>query len=116
VQHGGEPDARPEVLGVGGDGDQGLGSGLEQQIIDDRLVLIGDVGDRGRQGEDDMEIRHGQEFGLAVGQPLPGSGGLALWAVRRHNLQLAEAHVAGMGRSPRRPAAAEDVRHLDRWP
>jgi len=35
---------------------------------------------------------------------------------RRHDLELAEAHMAGMGRTPRRPAAAEDVRHLDRWP
>jgi|SRR6516164_7369809 len=35
---------------------------------------------------------------------------------RRHDLELAEAHMAGMRRTPRRPAAAEDVRHLDRWP
>ena len=35
---------------------------------------------------------------------------------RRHDLQLAEAHMAGMGRTPSRPAVAEDVRHLDRWP
>jgi hypothetical protein len=95
-----------------------------------------------------MEIGHGQEFGLAVGQPLLGSHGLALGAVpvaagvvgdaqvgavltafdmtaqrrrpaaldRRHDLQLAEAHVAGMGRTPSRPAVAEDVRHLDRRP
>jgi len=35
---------------------------------------------------------------------------------RRHELELAEAHMAGMGRTPSRPAAAEDVRHLDRWP
>jgi hypothetical protein len=35
---------------------------------------------------------------------------------RRHDLQLAEAHVAGVGRTPRRPAVAEDVRHLDRRP
>ncbi len=148
VQHGGEPDARAEVLGVGRDGDQGLGGGFEQQVIDDRLVLIGDVGDRSRQGEDDMEIRHGQEFGLAVGQPFLGSGGLALRAVpvaagvvrdaqvravfaafdmtaqrrrsaaldRRHDLELAEAHMAGMRRTPSRPAMAEDVRHLDRRP
>src|SRR6516162_2966639 len=34
----------------------------------------------------------------------------------RHDLELAEAHMAGMGRTPSRPAAAEDVRHLDRWP
>jgi len=35
---------------------------------------------------------------------------------RRHDLQLAEAHMAGMGRTPSRPAVAEDVRHLDRRP
>jgi hypothetical protein len=35
---------------------------------------------------------------------------------RRHDLELAEAHMAGMGRTPSRSAAAEDVRHLDRWP
>ncbi len=146
MQHGGEPDAGAEVLGVGRDGDQRLGGGFEQQVIDDRLVLIGDVGDRPRQGEDDMEIGHGQEFGLAVDQPLLGRGGLALRAVpvaagvvgdaqvraglaafdmaaqrrrsaaldRRHDLQLAEAHVAGTGGTPSRPAVAEDVRHLDR--
>ena len=35
---------------------------------------------------------------------------------RRHDLELAEAHMAGMGRTPSRSAVAEDVRHLDRWP
>ena len=63
VQHGGEPDARAEVLGVDRDGDQGLGGDFEQQVIDDRLVLVGDIGDRSRQGEDDMEIGHRQQFG-----------------------------------------------------
>jgi hypothetical protein len=75
VEYGSEPDAGAEVLGVGRDGDQGLGGDFEQQVIDDRLVLIGNVGDRSRQGKDDMEIGHGQEFGPAVGQPLDGSGG-----------------------------------------
>ena len=146
VEYSGEPDAGAEVLGVGGDGDQGLGGGFQQQVIDDRLVMIGDVGDRPRQGEDDMEIGHGQQLGLAVGQPLLGRHGLALRAVpvtagvvgdaqvravlaafdmaaqrrrsaaldRRHDLQLAEAHMAGMGRTPSRPAVAENIRHLDR--
>ena len=148
VQHGSEPDAGAEVLGVGGDGDQGLGGGFEQQVIDDGLVLKGDVGDRPRQREDDVEIGHGQEFGLAIGQPFLGRGGLALRTVPvaarvvgdaqvraglaafdmtaqcrrsaaldgRHDLELAEAHMAGMGRTPSRPAMAEDVRHLDRRP
>jgi hypothetical protein len=35
---------------------------------------------------------------------------------RRHHLELAEAHMAGMRRTPSRPAMAEDVRHLDYWP
>jgi len=35
---------------------------------------------------------------------------------RRHDLELVEAHMAGMGRTPSRPAMAEDVRHLDRRP
>ena len=73
MQHGGKPDAGAEVFGVGRDGDQGLGGGFEQQVIDDRLVLLGDVGDRSRQGEDNMEIGYGQQFGLAVGQPLLGA-------------------------------------------
>jgi hypothetical protein len=34
---------------------------------------------------------------------------------RRHDLQLAEAQMAGVGGAPSRPAVAEDVRHLDRW-
>jgi len=156
VQHSGEPDLRTEVLGVGCDGDQGFGGGFEQQVIDDRLVLLGDVGDRSRQGEDDMEIGHRQQLG-SVGEPLLG-GGLALWAMPiatgvvrdaqvgagfaaldttaqrphgsgpwaegprsaaldcRHDLQLAEAHMTGMGPTPNRPAVAEDVRHLDRRP
>jgi len=81
MQHGGEPYSRTEVLGVGGDGDQGFGGGFEQQVIDDRCVVVGDVGDRPRQGEDDMEIGHRQQIGLAVGEPLLGSSGLALWAM-----------------------------------
>ena len=48
VEYGGEPDARAEVLGVGRDSDQGLSGDFEQQVIDDGLVVIGDVGDRPR--------------------------------------------------------------------
>ena len=38
------------MLLVSGDGNRGLGTGLEQQIVNDPLVLIGDVGDRLRAG------------------------------------------------------------------
>ena len=51
VEDGEQPDAGAEVLGIGCDGDQGLGRGLEQQVVDRGLVLVGDVGDPSRQGE-----------------------------------------------------------------
>src|SRR6266478_8594464 len=34
---------------------------------------------------------------------------------RRHHLELAEAHMAGIGLTPRRTMAAEDIRDLQRW-
>ena len=46
VEHGDEPDAGAKVFGVGRDGDQGFGGGLEQQVIDDRFVVVGNIGDR----------------------------------------------------------------------
>ena len=46
----GDPVGGAKMRWVGGDGDQGLGGGLEQDAIDAGLVVIGDVGDRRRQG------------------------------------------------------------------
>src|SRR3954464_9021931 len=114
---------------------------------------VGDVGDRGRQGEHDMEVRPRQEVGLALCEPLLRGCALALRAMpvaaavvgddgvravlaardmaaerrraatldRRHDLELAEAHMAGVGRAPGGPVVAEDVRDLqsgtghERW-
>src|SRR5207237_3429894 len=78
MQHSSEADLRAEVLGVGRDGDQGFGGGFEQQVIDDRFVLVGDVGDRSREGEDDMEIGQRQQLSSASGETVFGTGGLAL--------------------------------------
>ena len=89
-----------------------------------------------------------QELRLAVFEPSPRGGRLALRAVtipagvvcdalvravlaaldvaaergcatgldRRHDLQLGEAHVTGVGLPPRRPVGAEDVGDLERGP
>jgi hypothetical protein len=81
VQHRGDPDPRAEMLGIGGDGQQRLGRRLEQQVVDHRLVVVSDGGDRGRQGEDDVEVGPRQELGFALRQPVPGGGALALRAV-----------------------------------
>ncbi len=151
VQYGGQADARAQMLRVGRDRGQRLGGGPEQEVVDGGLVLERDGADRRRQGEDDVVIGNRQEFGLAVFEPFPRRGRLALRAVaiaagivgdpfvrtvlaaldvsaergcatgldRRHDLQLVEAHVTGVGHSPRRPVGAKDVGDLQvvtRWP
>ena len=81
MQHGGDSDARTEMARVGGDGHHGLRGRTEQQVVDDRLVLGGDVGDLGRQREHDVEIADRQQVGLARGQPVTRGGGLTLGTV-----------------------------------
>ena len=81
VQHGCDADASAQMLGVARNRHHGLGTRLEQQIVDYRLVLIGDLGDRRRHGEHHMVIRDRQQVGLPLGQPLLGRRALALRAM-----------------------------------
>jgi hypothetical protein len=81
MEHGCDADARAEMFGIGGDGERGFGGGLEQDVVDHRLVLPGDVCDRGRQREDQMEVADLKQLGLAFGQPFAGGASLAFGAV-----------------------------------
>ena len=75
--------------------------------------MIGDVGDRSRQGEDDVEIRRRQELGLAVGQPFLGRGGLALWAMPVAARIVGDAQVGAVSqRSTCPPSAAVRQRSI----
>ncbi len=81
VEDGGEADARAQMLGIGGDGYEGLGGSPEQEVVDDGLVLERDRADRGRQGEDDVIVGNRQEFRLTLGEPLPRRRSLTLRAM-----------------------------------
>ena len=81
MEHGGDADPCAQVAGIGGDRQHRLGGCAEQQVIDDSLVVEGDLGDLGRQGEDDVEVSDRQQVGLALGQPRARGGALALGAV-----------------------------------
>ena len=65
------PMRAPRCLRIGGDGQQRLGGGPEQEVVDHGLVLVGDGGDLGRQREDHVEVRHRQQVRLAGGEPVP---------------------------------------------
>ena len=81
VEHGGQADARAQMLRIGGDGLQRLGGGLEQEVVDHGLVLEGDGGDLPWQGEDDVIVGDRQQAGLPLGEPGLGRLALALGAV-----------------------------------
>ena len=81
VQHRCEADPDAEPLRVGCDRQQRLRRGLEQEIVDHRLVLEGDCRDARRQREHDVEVGHLQQLGLARLQPLSRLAALALRAV-----------------------------------
>ena len=71
---------QPTGLSRGGDRQRRLSRGRKQQTVDHSFVVVGDIGDRIRQGEDEVEVADGQQFGLALGEPFLG-GGLALGAM-----------------------------------
>jgi hypothetical protein len=67
VKNGDHAGLSAEVLWVGTDDADRFGRGLEQDVVHDCLVLQRDGGDRCRHGEDDVEIRHRKQVGLAIG-------------------------------------------------
>jgi hypothetical protein len=144
VEYGGGADASAEVLGVGGDREQRFGRRAEQEVVDHRLVLVGDRGDLSGQGEDDVEIADRQQIGLARREPIRRCRALTFWTMaiaarvvsdaavaailaaldmptesgraalfdRRHDLELTQAHMPGIGSAPVGSMAMKDVGDL----
>ena len=81
VPHGEEADLRAQVLGLRGDRAQRFGCRPEQDVVDDHLVLEGDDGDLVGHGENNMEVRHVEQFRPPVLEPLSPGQPLALRAV-----------------------------------
>src|SRR6266481_2674969 len=72
MEHAEEPNIRSQVLGIASKFEQRSGAGAEEQIVEQPLVLEDESGELVRQGEDDVEVRHGQQLGGTRGQP-PGT-------------------------------------------
>ena len=70
MEYGKESDFRSQMFRIGSDCSQGLGSGPKQDVVDDLLVLVSDGSDLFREGEDDMEIVCGENFGYSFLYPL----------------------------------------------
>jgi hypothetical protein len=81
VEHAEEADFGAEMAEIARHFQQGLGTGAEQEIIDDLLVLQGQGGEPPRKSEDHMDVGDGQKFAAPRLQPTVASGGLTLGAV-----------------------------------
>ena len=81
MEYGKEADFSSQMFRIGSDGSQGLGGGPKQDVVDDLFVLVSDRSDLFRDGEDDMEIVRGEDFGHSLLDPLGTREGLALRAM-----------------------------------
>jgi hypothetical protein len=70
VEHHGHAELGAEMPGIGRDGGKRLGRGAEQDCIDGGLVLERDLADRCWQCEDYVKVRHRQQLGLPIREPL----------------------------------------------
>ena len=62
VEYRGEADLDAEALGIGRNRAHCLRGSLEQEIVDDGLVVVGDGPDPPWQCEHDVEVRDVQQF------------------------------------------------------
>ena len=81
MEHAEESDVGSQVLGIASQFEHGRGAGAVEQIVEQPLVLENESGQLVRQGEDDVEVRHGQQFSRTRGEPLGACVPLALGTV-----------------------------------
>ena len=81
MEHSEESDVGSEVLGIASQFEHRGGAGAIEQVVEQPLVLEGKSGQIMRQSEDDVEVRHGQQFSRTRGQPLGARVSLALRTV-----------------------------------
>jgi hypothetical protein len=78
VQNGQDTDLGAEVLGIGGDLQQGFRGGLEENSVDHPRILQGDGTDCFREREDHVKVLDGQQLRCSRIQPSGRSRSLAL--------------------------------------
>jgi hypothetical protein len=81
---------------VGGDCEQGFSRRAEQQVVDHRLVVVGDWRDLGGQREDHVEIADRQQIGFAGRKPILRRRVLTLWAMAIAARVVGDAAVAAI--------------------
>jgi len=66
MKHGEEAGFHTQTVGVAGNGEQGLCGGGEEEVIGDRFVVEGDVGNGFGESEDHVKVLGGQQLSPAL--------------------------------------------------
>jgi len=81
MEHAEESDVGPRCCGSRASSSSEAGTGGESKIVEQAFVLEDQRAEFVRQGEDDVEVRHGQQLSRTRGQPLGARVPLALGTV-----------------------------------
>jgi hypothetical protein len=81
VEDGGDAEVTAEMARVAAEAQEGGGGGVEQETVEELGVALGERVEGVGQGEDDVEVRNGQDLTPAGGKPALGGHALALGAV-----------------------------------
>ena len=81
VQHAEEAEFCAEVSRIASDFEKCFGTGAEQQIVEDFLILQGQWRELRRKCEDHMDVARGEKFSLTCGDPAFAGRGLTLRAM-----------------------------------
>ena len=76
-----ETDLGSEMRGVEGNFQKGFGTGSEQQVVEELLVLQQQGRELVGPGKDQVKVADGEQFFLASGEPAATGCDLTLWAV-----------------------------------
>src|SRR5271169_5799871 len=97
VQHAEETDLGAHVSGIARNFEQGCGASAEQQVVDDLLVLQGEVCQFPGQSENDVHIGGGQQLALTCLQPAVAGIALAFWAMTIATRVVRDDGMSAMG-------------------
>ena len=114
VEHRREADPDAQALGIGRNRQHCLRRSLEQEIVDDGLVLVGDGPDPHRQREHDVEVRDGQQLGLALLHPCERLRALALGTMPVAAAVIGDRRVRAVLAAHNMPAESRCAAALDR--
>jgi len=81
VEHTEEADLGAEMFGIASDCEEGCGTGLQQEMVQEFLVLKGERRQLMGQGKDNMDVARGEKFLTTRLQPTSTGVGLTLRAV-----------------------------------